>query len=76
MSPLDDFIDELRAAPHSAETLEMIEAFFHRLQHADDPAAIRIYDDVVEIVRRKSPLPERVIAIIKLLSGWLRNENW
>lgn len=71
-NPLDDFIEELRAAPHRAETLEMLEPIFRKLQQGDNPVTIQMHDDIVDIVRRKSPLPERVIAIAKLLSGWLQ----
>jgi hypothetical protein len=72
---LDDFIEELRAVKHNAETLEMMEAFFYRLKHGDNSLAIQVYDDVVDIVRRKSPLHEREIAIVHLLSDWLRNDD-
>ena len=72
---LDAFLEELRAAPHNAEALEMIEAFFYRLKHDDNSLAIQMHDAVVDIVRRKSPLHEREIAIVHLLSDWLRADD-
>lgn len=70
---LDDFIEEMRAlGKGDARTMEEITTFFHALKHDNNPAMIQMYDDVVDIVRRRSPLSEREIAIVKLLSAWLQ----
>jgi hypothetical protein len=81
MSTLQNFLNEIVAdhkigpavisdVAHATAFADM-ERFFSHLENRTEPVAIKLYDDVVSIVTRDSPLKERLLAAHEAMNAAL-----